>query len=249
MIQYRHIKSVVDVVVAASILILVSPLLFLIALTIKLDSPGPIFLRQKRWGKDRTVFECLKFRTMTVDAPLEVATRKLKDSAKYITWSGKFLRRSGLDELPQLINVLRGEMSLIGPRPVVLTETDLIEEREKYGANACLPGIGGWAQSNGRDEVSTKEKARLDGEYVQHFGFKMDVSCMWRTAVAIFTSKGFKEGHFGDNNYRAWVKKTTRKLPLPQRVYRKLRSLTEKNPEKSSAREARTKMRKARSAD
>lgn len=212
--MYRVVKRVMDIIVAVIAIILALPLIIVISLIIKIESKGPVIFKQMRWGKNRTQFQCLKFRTMLIDAPGGVATRKLKNGNKYITPSGRILRRLGLDELPQLINVIKGEMSLIGPRPVVIAETDLIDERDKYGANAMLPGIGGWAQSNGRDTVGVAEKARLDGEYAQNFGLRMDISCMWRTFIAIFTSRGFKEGHFGDDAYRKKVKKNTRKLRL-----------------------------------
>ena len=192
-----------------------------IALWIKIESKGPVFFKQKRWGKNKSIFECYKFRTMTVEAPKNVATRDLKNSDKYITLSGRFLRRFGIDELPQLFNVLKGDMSLIGPRPVVLAEKDLINEREKYDANSCTPGIGGWAQSNGRDEIDIKEKARLDGEYAQNFGLRMDISCVWRTIVAIFTSDGFKEGCAEKDKYREEVSKNTKKISLFKRIVKR----------------------------
>lgn len=221
--MYTHVKRLADVSISAVTLVILLPVFILVGLVIKLDSRGPVLFRQNRWGKDRTVFECLKFRTMSVDAPSAVATRNLKGAKNYITRSGRILRRIGLDELPQLINVLKGEMSLIGPRPVVLAETDLIDERDKYGANAMVPGIGGWAQSNGRDTVGVKEKARLDGEYAQNFSLKMDISCVWRTVVAIFTSEGFKEGHLGDTAYKHEVEARTKKIALHKRVYRKMK--------------------------
>lgn len=215
--MYTYIKRGFDFLIAAILLILLLPLFLLISLWIMLDSSGPVLFHQRRWGRNRTQFECLKFRTMTIEAPSDIATRDLTDSKKYITFSGRFLRRLGLDELPQLINVLRGEMSLIGPRPVMIAERSLINERDKYGANAMTPGIGGWAQSNGRDELDDKAKARLDGEYTQNFGLRMDTSCLLRTAVAIFTSKGFKEGGFGDDDYREQVKRKTHRVEVPRR--------------------------------
>ena len=219
--MYKRVKRSVDIIVAAIALLVLSPVFLLVAICVKMESKGPVLFRQKRWGRDRTQFECLKFRTMTTDAPSAVATRNLKGAKNYITKFGGILRRVGLDELPQLINVLKGEMSLIGPRPVVLAEIDLIDERDKYGANAMVPGIGGWAQSNGRDTIGVKEKARLDGEYAQNFGFMMDFSCVWRTVVAIFTSDGFKEGHAGDTPYKHEVEKRTKKLSVIHRTFRK----------------------------
>lgn len=219
--MYRHVKPTIDKIVSLVGLIILSPFLIIISVWVKLESEGPVFFKQQRYGKDKVPFDCLKFRTMYIDAPANKATAELKDATYYITTSGRILRRLGIDELPQLINVLKGEMSLIGPRPVVLTETRLIAERDKYGANSFTPGIGGWAQSNGRDEIDYKTKARLDGEYAQNFGFHMDASCLWRTAVAIFTSRGFKEGHLGDTAYKREVQKRTKQLSLPKRVVRK----------------------------
>ncbi|NLA43247.1 sugar transferase [Candidatus Saccharibacteria bacterium] len=210
--MYHHVKRTADVAVSLLLLVLLSPLLVVIAVWIKLESAGPIMFKQLRYGRNKVPFQCLKFRTMHEDAPSSSPTRSLKNSHNYITFSGKVLRRLGLDELPQLVNILRGDMSLIGPRPVILAEKDLIRERDKYGANAMTPGIGGWAQSNGRDTVGVKEKARLDGEYAQNFGWQMDISCIWRTAVAIFTSEGFKEGGFGDTPYRREVANNTHKV-------------------------------------
>lgn len=221
--MYASFKRVADVVFSLLTLILLAPVLLVVALWIKIESAGPILFKQKRYGKDKIPFECLKFRTMYEDTPPNSPTRNLKDSHQYITFSGKILRRTGFDELPQLINVLRGEMSLIGPRPVVLAEKDLIRERDKYGANAMVPGIGGWAQSNGRDEIDIKEKALLDGEYAQNFGWRMDVSCLWRTVVAIFTSSGFKEGGFGDTPYKRMVAKNTHRITFTGRVIRRVK--------------------------
>lgn len=221
--MYKYIKRILDIAVSALGLIILSPAFLLLGILIKLESKGPVFFRQTRYGKDKVPFECLKFRSMIVEAPANEATKDLKDADRFITKSGKVLRRLGIDELPQLINVLKGEMSIIGPRPVVLAETDLIAERDKYGANAMTPGIGGWAQSNGRDEVDYKNKARLDGEYTQNFGFKMDMSCVWRTMIAIFTSDGFKEGHFGDTEYKHQVHSRTRKISPVRRAISKIR--------------------------
>lgn len=210
--MYASVKRILDVGVSVVALIILSPLFIIVALIIKVDSPGGVFFKQKRSGKDRVPFMCYKFRTMSVDAPHNRATCELKGSKSYITRPGKILRRLGIDELPQLFNVLKGEMSLIGPRPVILKETKLLDERDKYGANAMVPGIGGWAQSNGRDEIDYKTKARLDGEYTQNFGWRMDASCVWRTVVAIFTSEGFREGGLGDDKYKKNVEVRTRVL-------------------------------------
>lgn len=213
-----YIKRALDVVFSCIALIVLSPLFLLIAITIKLSSRGPVFFKQERFGRNKRPFLCYKFRTMKSHTPPSIPTRLLHDGHLYITACGRLLRRFGIDELPQLINIARGEMSFIGPRPVILAETDLICERDKYGANACMPGIGGWAQSNGRDEISVKDKARLDGEYAQDFGLRMDMSCLWRTVVAIFTSSGFKEGHIGDTSYKHRVEKNTKKINPVRRL-------------------------------
>jgi O-antigen biosynthesis protein WbqP len=221
--NYSYIKRAADITGSGVIGIAILPLVVVIAIWIKAESRGPVLFRQLRYGKDKVPFECLKFRTMTIDAPANSATKDLKDAHTYITFSGRIMRRLGIDELPQLINVLRGEMSLIGPRPVVLAEKKLIKERDKYGANDIRPGIGGWAQSNGRDEIDHKTKARLDGEYVQNFGLLMDISCLLRTVLAIFTSEGFKEGQIGDTSFRRHVRKNTHMRPRHTRLIRKIK--------------------------
>lgn len=219
----KFLKRTLDVLFSVILLLILFIPFLLIALIIKLESAGPIMFKQLRYGRNKVPFECLKFRTMHEDTPSNSPTRDLKDSHFYITFSGRILRRTGFDELPQLINILRGDMSLIGPRPVVLAEKDLINERDKYGANAVTPGIGGWAQSNGRDEIDIKEKARLDGEYAQNFGWRMDFSCLWRTMIAIFTSNGFKEGGFGDTAYKRRVHNNTKRISFTGRVIRRVK--------------------------
>lgn len=234
--MYARSKRTFDAIFATILLVLLAPLFVVIAVWIKIESKGPIFFKQRRYGKHKAPFTCLKFRTMVDSAPHELPTRELVNATSYITHSGKVLRRLGIDEIPQLINVLRGEMSLIGPRPVVLAETNLIRERDKYGANSVAPGIGGWAQSNGRDELADSAKARLDGEYVQNFGLAMDISCIWRTAVAVFTSAGFKEGHIGDTEFKQKVRHNTKKFSLlkiarnklKERKYQKARALEDR---------------------
>lgn len=212
--MYVYIKRFLDLAVSLILLLGLSPFILAIALIITVESQGGVLFRQTRSGKNKVPFVCYKFRTMSVDAPKNKATRDLKNPTKYITKSGKILRRLGLDELPQLINVIKGDMSLIGPRPVILAEKDLISERDKYGANAMMPGIGGWAQSNGRDELDYKTKARLDGEYTQNFGLRMDFSCLWRTIVAVFTSKGFKEGGVWDGAYKKRIERNSKRVRL-----------------------------------
>ena len=170
---YCFIKRTIDIVMAFLGIVILFPIFLIISIAIKIDSDGPIIFSQKRSGKDKKYFKIYKFRTMNISAPTNVATRDLEDSHIYITKFGRLLRKTSLDELPQLINILKGEMSIIGPRPVILEESDLIIERDKYGANSVKPGLTGWAQVNGRDKLDNKTKAMYDGEYVENFGFVM----------------------------------------------------------------------------
>lgn len=161
---------------------------------IKLDSKGPVFFKQKRVGIHKKHFYILKFRTMRIDTPQDTPTHLLQNPEKYITRVGKFLRKSSLDELPQIINILKGEMSIIGPRPALWNQYDLIAERDKYGANDVLPGLTGWAQINGRDELPIEVKARFDGEYVQNMGLWMDIKCFFGTIISVIKRDGIVEG-------------------------------------------------------
>ncbi len=169
----------------------------LISIAIKLESPGPVLFRQKRIGIHKTHFYILKFRTMRIDTPTDVPTHLMANPQDYITRVGRFLRKTSLDELPQLLNILAGHMSLVGPRPALWNQFDLVEEREKYGANDVRPGLTGWAQINGRDELEIDEKARLDGEYVRRLSFGFDVRCFLGTFLVVLCSKGFIEGGTG----------------------------------------------------
>lgn len=174
-----------------------SPFLLALTLAIKLDSPGPVFFRQKRVGKDKTYFEILKFRTMRIDTPHDVPTHMLQNPEQWITRVGHFLRRTSLDELPQIFNIFVGQMSVIGPRPALWNQYDLLAERDKYGANDIRPGLTGWAQINGRDELPIDVKARLDGEYVQRLSFGFDVRCFFGTIFSVLRSDGVVEGGTG----------------------------------------------------
>lgn len=194
---YPSIKRIIDFVLSLLGLIILSPILILLAIIIKIDSKGPVLFRQKRVGKGKKYFYILKFRTMRTDTPSDVPTHMLNNPDMYITKIGKFLRKTSLDELPQIINILKGEMSIIGPRPALWNQYDLIEERDKYGANDITPGLTGWAQINGRDELPIDVKARLDGEYVQKMSFAMDVKCFLRTIVSVLKSDGVVEGGTG----------------------------------------------------
>lgn len=178
-------------------IIVLSPIFILLFIAIKLDSKGPIFFRQKRVGIHKKHFHILKFRTMRIDTPKDCPTHLLKDPEQYITKVGKFLRKTSLDELPQIFNILKGEMSIIGPRPALWNQYDLIEERDKYGANDVPPGLTGWAQINGRDELPIKEKAKLDGVYVENMGFCFDCKCFLGTITSVLKHEGVVEGGTG----------------------------------------------------
>lgn len=195
--MYKVIKRILDFLLAIIALVILSPLFLFLALWIKFDSPGPVFFRQKRIGIHRTYFQLYKFRSMRTDAPSDMPTHLLNDPEAFITNSGKFLRKSSLDELPQLINILKGEMSFIGPRPALWNQDDLADERDKYGANDVLPGLSGWAQINGRDELPIEIKAALDGEYVENLSFLFDLKCFFGTFVSVFRSDGVVEGGTG----------------------------------------------------
>jgi len=178
-------------------LIILSPLFLILIIVIKLDSKGPVLFKQKRVGIHKTHFNILKFRTMRIDTPNDVPTHQLKNPAQYITKVGKFLRKTSLDELPQIWNIFVGQMSVIGPRPALWNQYDLIEERDKYGANDVPVGLTGWAQINGRDELPIKMKAKLDGEYVKQLGLGMDIKCFFGTIRSVLKCKGVKEGGTG----------------------------------------------------
>ncbi|SUY45681.1 glycosyl transferase [Clostridium putrefaciens] len=192
--MYPYIKRIIDFIMALIGLIILSPLFILLAIIIKLDSKGPVFFKQKRVAKDKGYFNILKFRTMRVDTPKDMPTHMLNNPDAFITKLGKFLRKTSLDELPQIINILKGEMSIVGPRPCLWNQYDLIAERDKYGANNIYPGLTGWAQVNGRDELPIALKAKLDGEYVQRRGFAFDVKIFFKTILRVIKSDGVKEG-------------------------------------------------------
>ena len=190
----RHVKRVLDAMFSLTALIVLLIPSALIALWIKLDSPGPVFFKQKRVGRGKVHFMILKFRTMRIDAPKDMPTHLLSDPYSFITRSGRFLRKTSLDELPQMINTLKGEMSLVGPRPALWNQQDLIKKRDEVGANTVRPGLTGWAQVNGRDELPIDMKARLDGEYVRNLTFRMDCRCILRTLRDAFRGAGVVEG-------------------------------------------------------
>lgn len=198
--NYLVVKRIIDFVLALIGLIILSPVFLVLILAIKLDSKGPVFFKQKRFGKDKAFFNILKFRTMRIDTPKDTPTHLLANPDQWITKVGKFLRKTSLDELPQIINILTGEMSIIGPRPALWNQVDLIEERDKYGANAIPVGLTGWAQINGRDELPIEVKAKLDGEYAQKMSFPMDVKCFFGTIVSVAKHEGVVEGGTGVKN-------------------------------------------------
>lgn len=200
---YMGIKRVVDFILSLLALIFLSWLFLILCIAIKIDSPGPILFKQKRVGIHKTHFNILKFRTMRIDTPKDMPTHMLSNPDQYITKVGKFLRKSSLDELPQIINILAGQMSIVGPRPALWNQYDLIEERDKYGANDVLPGLTGWAQINGRDELEIPVKAKLDGEYVEKFGPLMDIKCFFGTITAVLFHKGVVEGGTGEMNKKS----------------------------------------------
>lgn len=194
---YLRVKRVLDFICSLLALIILSPLFLIFVITIKLDSEGPVFFKQKRVGIHKTHFYILKFRTMRVDTPSDIPTHQLKNPEQYITKVGKFLRLTSLDELPQIWNIFVGQMSFIGPRPALWNQYDLIAERDKYGANDVPVGLTGWAQINGRDELLIKEKSKLDGYYVKHIGPVMDIWCFFGTIFSVLKSDGVREGGTG----------------------------------------------------
>ena len=202
--MYKHFfKWFFEVVISFfAIIVLAFPMLVL-AIVIKCDSKGPVFFRQKRIGLHKSTFTILKFRTMRTDTPHDAPTHELSDPQKWITKVGGFLRKTSLDELPQIFNIFVGHMSIIGPRPALWNQDDLIAERDKYGANDVRPGLTGWAQINGRDELEIAVKAKLDGEYVEKLGFAFDCKCFFGTIKSVLKSDGVVEGGTGELERRA----------------------------------------------
>ena len=202
--SYAHFKRGADIVCSALGIVALSPILLGCAIAVKTTSPGPILFKQKRWGRSRSQFDCWKFRTMIVETPPDVPAGSFSDKASFMTPCGDFLRRWSLDELPQLFNILKGDMSLIGPRPVIIREKDLIDKREPLNANGVRPGLTGWAQVNGRNLVTNEEKAWLDGEYVANLSFAFDAGIFFRTIAVVLSRRGVDRdvscdgGHSGD---------------------------------------------------
>lgn len=195
MMYKRFIKRGLDIFLSTLGIIILAPFLLLICIFIMIDSKGPIIFTQKRVGKDSTHFNIYKFRTMKVDTPKEIPTHLLDNPNFFITNTGRFLRKTSLDELPQLFNILKGDMSIIGPRPALWNQYDLIEERDKYEANSIRPGLTGSAQISGRDELEISLKAKLDGDYTQNISFILDVKCFIGTIFSVVKSEGVVEGN------------------------------------------------------
>ena len=199
--MYKNfLKRIIDFILSLIGLIVLSPVFIVLCIWIKLDSKGPIFFKQKRVGKNKEYFNILKFRTMYIDTPKDMPTHMLSDPEQYITKAGKFLRKTSLDELPQIINILKGKMAVIGPRPALWNQEDLIEERDKYQANDIRPGLTGWAQINGRDELEINVKASLEGYYVEHISFLFDMKCFFGTITSVLKHEGVVEGGTGELN-------------------------------------------------
>ncbi|WP_290138281.1 sugar transferase [Allocoprobacillus halotolerans] len=194
----RFMKRIIDFTLSFIGLIILSPVFIILCIWIKLDSKGPVFFKQKRVGKNKSYFNILKFRTMYIDTPKDMPTHMLSNPDQYITKAGKFLRKTSLDELPQIINILKGEMSIIGPRPALWNQDDLIAERDRYGANDIKPGLTGWAQINGRDELEIDVKAGLDGEYVKRMSLLFDIRCFFGTITSVLKHEGVVEGGTGE---------------------------------------------------
>lgn len=193
----KYGKRILDILLSGCGILVLAPVYLLIAAAIKVDDPGPVFFRQKRVGIHKTHFQILKFRTMKMETPKDTPTHLLQNPEQYITRVGKFLRKASLDELPQIFQIFTGEMSIIGPRPALWNQFDLIEERDKYGANDVRPGLTGWAQINGRDELPIDVKAKLDGEYVENISFLFDCKCFFGTITSVLKHEGVVEGGTG----------------------------------------------------
>lgn len=194
---YINIKRTMDMLLSFIALVLLSPLFLILIILIKLDSKGPIFFKQKRVGINKTHFNILKFRTMKIDTPKDMPTHLLKNPEQHITRMGKFLRKTSLDELPQIWNIILGQMSIIGPRPALWNQYDLISERDKYNANNVMPGLTGWAQINGRDTLEIENKAWYDGEYVKNLSLAFDIKCFLLSIWIVFKKDGVIEGGTG----------------------------------------------------
>ena len=191
-------KRALDIVLSFIGIVFAAIPMLIVAVIIKLDSPGPVFFRQKRVGKNKKYFTIIKFRSMPITAPHDMPTHQLENPESMLSGFQRFERRMSIDELPQLFNILIGDMSIIGPRPALWNQEDLIAERDKYGANGVRPGLTGLAQISGRDEIAIPVKARLDGEYIEKMSFGFDCKCFFGTVAAVLKHKGVVEGGTGE---------------------------------------------------
>lgn len=201
--MYKHFcKRLIDILLSTIGIIVLTPVWIILAIAIKIDDPGPVFFKQKRIAQNKNgekqYFTILKYRSMKRNTPHDMPTHMLKDPTQYITRVGRFLRKSSLDELPQILNIFKGDMSIIGPRPALWNQDDLFAEREKYGANDVKPGLTGWAQVNGRDELEIPVKAKLDGEYAEKMSFLFDCKCFFGTIASVLKHDGVVEGGTGE---------------------------------------------------
>ncbi len=192
------IKRLIDILLSGLGIIVFAIPMLIVSLIIKGDDPGPALFKQKRIGKGKTFFQLYKFRSMKMSTPKDTPTHLLKNPEQYLLRCGKIIRKFSIDELPQLFNIIKGDMSIIGPRPALWNQDDLVSEREKYGANDVRPGLTGWAQINGRDELEIPVKAKLDGEYVEKMGFIMDLKCFFGTILKVLKADGVVEGGTGE---------------------------------------------------
>ena len=190
----KFIKRIIDIVLAGIGIVVAAVPMLIVAILIKIDSPGPVFFRQKRVGIHKTHFMIIKFRSMPVSAPKDTPTHELKNAASLLSPFQEAIRKYSIDEIPQLFNIFAGSMSFVGPRPALWNQYDLLEERDKYGANDVKPGLTGWAQINGRDELAIDVKAKYDGEYVKRLSFAFDVKCFFRTFFKVARAEGVSEG-------------------------------------------------------
>ena len=197
MIYQKHIKRILDFSLSTVGLIILSPVYVILVIAIKADSKGPILFKQKRVGIHKHLFNIYKYRTKSIDTPKDTPTHMLKNPDQYITKVGKFLRKTSLDELPQIFNIIKGEMSIIGPRPALWNQEDLIAERDQYGANDVRPGLTGLAQISGRDELEIPIKAKLDGQYVKNISFSFDCKMFFKTITSVLKNEGVQEGGTG----------------------------------------------------
>lgn len=212
----KNIKRIIDIILSSLGLIVLSPVYLAFIIAIKIDDPGPVFFTQKRVGQNKTYFKLHKFRSMKMATPHDVPTHMLNNPDQYITRVGRLMRRSSIDELPQIFDIFIGNMSIIGPRPALWNQDVLVAERDKYGANDIKPGLTGWAQINGRDELEIVEKAKLDGEYVKRQSFHFDCRCFFGTVFSVLRSDGVIEGGTGEMKKHDIIRPNDGKTVFPE---------------------------------